>query len=234
MKSPGFLPLSQALCWPGQPGPSPRNRPRKRTGHGHGPWTGPAGPLLVLAQILMCQAAGGKESSTGVMNKKGICLSNFRLFLSLIGTRSCQAAFKSQLCRRLLNCGRSKPIIVLPPGTFLLQRDLTVDILWTLSLPIKAANSSFSEFFKEQGDSNQETDRFINSLEKQSLYVSGSLKPNSFQWLFSLCTLNLSSHYTGNGKSLVFPGCTFPLFFNLQIPHGFMPLSTCWLSFSCR
>lgn len=233
MKSPGFLPPSQALCRACPPSPGPQNRPR--TAHGTAMGHGPAcARRWFVAQILMCHAARGKESGTGVMNKKGICLSNFRLFLSLIGTRSCQAVFKSRLCRRLLNCGRSKPIIVLPPGTFPLQRDLTVDMLWTLSLPIKAANSSFSGFFKGRGDSNRETDRFINSLDKQSLYVSGSLKPNSFQWLFSLCTLNLSFHYTGNGKSLVFPGCTFPLFFNLQIPHGFMPLSTCWLSFSCR
>lgn len=154
MKSPGFLPPSQALCRAqrAQPGPamatSPRYRPHKRGIHG-----------LRLPQhwfmarrtdsdVSCCRGKGKRDRGH---EQKGICLSNFRLFLSLIGTRSCQAVFKSRLYRHLLNCGRSKPIIVLPPGTFLLQRDLTVDILWTLFLPIKAANSSFSGFFKGRG-----------------------------------------------------------------------------------
>lgn len=78
------------------------------------------------SDVSCCRGKGERDRGH---EQKGICLSNFRLFLNLIGTHSCQAVFKSSLYPCLLNCGRSKPIIVLPPGTFLLQRDLTVDIL---------------------------------------------------------------------------------------------------------
>lgn len=78
------------------------------------------------SDVSCCRGKGERHRGH---EQKGICLSNFRLLLNLIGTRSCQAVFKSSLYQRLLNCGRSKPIIVLPPGTFLLQRGLTVDVL---------------------------------------------------------------------------------------------------------
>lgn len=160
----------------------------------------------------MCHAAGGKESRTGVMNKKEFAypisvpfwirleLAVVRLCLSLVFTN---ASLTAEGQNQLLFCLQ---------GLSFFRETLQWIVFKPFFLPIKAANSFFRGFFRGWGDSNWETDRFINSLKKQSLYVSGSLKSNSFQWLFSLWTLNLSFHYTGNGKPLIFPGYTFPVF----------------------
>lgn len=137
MKSPGFLPPEAGFV-PGPPSPArpgPRGR-RPPAAQAPAPHNTAIQGLRLPCQGFMARRADsdvsccrGKGKRGRGHEQKGICLSNFRLFLSLIGTRSCQAVFKSRLYRRLPNCGRSKPIIVLPPGTFLLQRDLTVDIL---------------------------------------------------------------------------------------------------------
>lgn len=182
----------------------------------------------------MCHAAGGKESGSGVMNKKEFAYPisvSFWIWLELTVVRLClslvftNASLTAEGQNQLLFCLQ---------GLSFFRETLQWLFFKPFSFQLRQRIPFFRGFFTGWGDSNRETDRFINSLEKQSLCVSGSLKSNSFQWLFSLWTLNLSFHYTGNGKPLIFPGYSFPLFFNPQIPSGFMPLGTwCW-SFSRR